>query len=88
MLERHITKRLLEELSFFPVVAIVGPRQVGKTTLAHQLEILLNRSTLFLDLQEPQTQKIFENDDITFLRAHLFKLPHLRNGSRSALIEK
>ena len=70
MLERHITKRLLEELTFFPVVAIVGPRQVGKTTLAHQLEVLLNRPTLFLDLQEPQTQKIFENDDITFLKAH------------------
>jgi uncharacterized protein len=70
MIERHITQRLLEDLTFFPVVAIVGPRQVGKTTLAHQLEVLLNRPILFLDLQEPQTAKFFENDDITFLKAH------------------
>ena len=73
MIERHIKTRLLEDLTFFPVVAIVGPRQVGKTTLAHQLENLLGDPTLFLDLQEPQTQKIFEGDDITFLKAHADK---------------
>ena len=73
MIERHIKTRLLEDLTFFPVVAIVGPRQVGKTTFAHQLENLLGDPTLFLDLQEPQTQKIFEGDDITFLKAHADK---------------
>jgi len=73
MIQRQIQKRLLEELGFYPAVAIVGPRQVGKTTLAHYLETVLNRPTVFLDLQEPQTQKIFEDDDITFLKAHADK---------------
>lgn len=70
MIERHIQLRLLEDFSFYPALAIVGPRQVGKTTLARHLETLLGRPTIFLDLQEPQTQKIFEEDDITFLKAH------------------
>ncbi|HAK77316.1 MAG TPA: ATPase [Runella sp.] len=73
MIQRQIQTRLLEEIGFYPAVAIVGPRQVGKTTLAHYLETVLNRPTLFLDLQEPQTQKIFEADDITFLQAHTDK---------------
>ena len=34
MIHRLITDELEELLRQFPVVAIVGPRQVGKTTLA------------------------------------------------------
>ena len=37
MFPRTITEQLLEDLSFFPVVGIIGPRQVGKTTLSRQL---------------------------------------------------
>jgi predicted AAA+ superfamily ATPase len=32
MVERYIFKELLEIIEEFPVVGIVGPRQVGKTT--------------------------------------------------------
>ncbi len=34
MIQRNATGRLLEALSFFPISGIIGPRQVGKTTLA------------------------------------------------------
>ncbi|HLJ11112.1 MAG TPA: ATP-binding protein [Planctomycetaceae bacterium] len=37
-----------------PVVAIIGARQVGKTTLAHQLAARANRSTIFFDLENPE----------------------------------
>ena len=35
-----------------PAVALLGPRQVGKTTLA--LTIAESRSTLYLDLENPE----------------------------------
>lgn len=37
----------------FPIVAIVGPRQVGKTSLAKHLTNEWNRSSLYLDLENP-----------------------------------
>lgn len=41
-------------LSNFPVVAILGPRQVGKTTLAHRLAMDLKPTPLYLDLESPR----------------------------------
>ena len=37
MYERQTAEELNVYLQEFPAVAILGPRQVGKTTLAHQL---------------------------------------------------
>lgn len=37
MIERSITNELLELVSDRPAVALVGPRQVGKTTLVRSL---------------------------------------------------
>ncbi len=51
MINRLITRDLLETLSFFPVLAIVGPRQVGKTTLAKYLSQKINKKTIYIDLE-------------------------------------
>ena len=50
-------KRLLEDpvtraLSHNPVVAILGPRQCGKSTLAHQI-LTHFESVIYLDLERP-----------------------------------
>jgi hypothetical protein len=37
MLERRIRRELLKRLDSYPAVALIGPRQCGKTTLAHSL---------------------------------------------------
>ena len=37
----------------FPVVGIVGPRQVGKTTLAKAIRPQLKRNVLYIDLEYP-----------------------------------
>ncbi|MFC5625560.1 ATP-binding protein [Algoriphagus winogradskyi] len=50
MIHRLIEKPFLKSISQFPVTGIVGPRQVGKTTLAKQL--LLNTNTIYLDLEK------------------------------------
>ena len=51
IIERRITKQVLKNLTYFPVVGIVGPRQVGKTTLAKILQQNLNTPSLHLDLE-------------------------------------
>jgi len=55
MLDRVILQHVLSDLSYFPVVGIIGPRQVGKTTLAKQVQKLIRpeRESLFLDLELP-----------------------------------
>lgn len=44
--------RVEELLGYFPVTAILGPRQCGKTTLARSL-VLSDRPVLYLDLERP-----------------------------------
>jgi predicted AAA+ superfamily ATPase len=48
----HLEK-LQELLKRFPVVAIIGARQVGKTTLAHELVRRWRGATTFFDLEDP-----------------------------------
>lgn len=40
-------------MEYFPVVGIVGPRQVGKTTLAKVIRPQLKRNVLYIDLEYP-----------------------------------
>ena len=51
LIQRQITEQVLKNLTYFPVVGIVGPRQVGKTTLARILQKELSVPTLHLDLE-------------------------------------
>ncbi len=51
MLFRRITSKLAESLDIFPVLALLGPRQVGKTTLAFELRDAAKRETLYLDME-------------------------------------
>jgi predicted AAA+ superfamily ATPase len=49
MIERRIKQRLVEAIDDAPAVALLGPRQVGKTTLAQ--EIGDTRPSIYLDLE-------------------------------------
>ncbi len=49
MIPRHKHSILKDLLDTFPAVALLGPRQVGKTTLA--LEIAKDYNSLYLDLE-------------------------------------
>ena len=51
MLFRDLTTTLLERVCEAPVVALLGSRQVGKTTLA--LELKLEKPIHYLDLERP-----------------------------------
>jgi uncharacterized protein len=53
MIERAAKTRLIQLLGQFPAVALLGPRQVGKTTLALSLTSEADNSALYLDLELP-----------------------------------
>ena len=54
MITRYIFDELLEILNEFPVLGIVGPRQVGKTTVAKLLLKEIKKETILLDLENPK----------------------------------
>ena len=53
MIKRHAQTELLRLLEQFPAVAILGPRQIGKTTLAQQIAARTKPSPVYLDLENP-----------------------------------
>lgn len=54
MITRAVTEKLERLLSDFPVVGLLGPRQVGKTTLAHAVaERRGSNGWRYLDLESP-----------------------------------
>ena len=71
MLDRWITKRLEKSISHNPAVALLGARQVGKTTLAQR--IAENQDSIYLDLENAE-DIIKLRDPKTFLDAHSDKL--------------
>jgi predicted AAA+ superfamily ATPase len=52
MINRNIRLEINESLKNFPVVAILGPRQAGKSTIAKDVLTKLKKS-IYLDLEHP-----------------------------------
>ncbi|WP_137921182.1 ATP-binding protein [Hydrogenophaga sp. 2FB] len=67
MFERLATAHLLEELDHMPAVALLGPRQIGKTTLA--LQVAQQRPSLYLDMES-------ERDRAKLAEPELYLPPH------------
>ena len=71
MYKRELKQKILHSLSQNPAVAILGPRQIGKTTLAH--EISKSQTSIYLDLENPEdSQKL--KDPAHYLGLHANKL--------------
>lgn len=70
LIRTHI-KEVEEKLADFPVVGLLGPRQIGKTTLAQ--EIASKRPSLYLDLENFQDLAKLKNP-ISYLENHSDKL--------------
>ncbi len=69
---RKVEQDVKRNLKDFPVVAILGPRQCGKSTLAKQI-ISLRKKSVYLDLElESDLRKI--DDPELFLSLHEDKL--------------
>ncbi|WP_157081175.1 AAA family ATPase, partial [Novosphingobium naphthalenivorans] len=71
MIKRRIRTELAARLDETPAVALLGPRQVGKTTLAQ--EIAATRPSVYLDLEsEADRAKIADAEQ--YLTSHQDKL--------------
>lgn len=71
MLTRLLQTKLAEAIAHAPAVALLGPRQVGKTTLA--LEVGKNYQALYLDLESEQDQAKLAQPEL-YLADHHDKL--------------
>lgn len=68
MFQRIIHQRLNELLAQFPAVALLGPRQVGKTTLAFAQKDI-HPDVVYLDLELPSAQRQLDDPE-AFFAAH------------------
>jgi len=80
MFQRHLQPLLGEELQFLPAVALLGPRQVGKTTLA--LEVARNIPHVYLDLESDRDRGKLAQPAL-YLESHLDKLVILDEAHRA-----
>lgn len=71
MFKRYLQSLLGEELQFSPAVALLGPRQVGKTTLA--LEVARTIPHVYLDLESDRDRGKLAQAEL-YLESHLDKL--------------
>ncbi|GAB1443005.1 ATP-binding protein [Ignavibacteriales bacterium] len=64
MIKREIEQKLIAISGKFPVIAILGPRQSGKTTLAKNLF----SDYIYVNLEEPDTRLFAMDDPRSFLQ--------------------
>ena len=69
MIPRTVTKDLLKHLEYFPIAGIIGPRQVGKTTLVKNLSSELKLETIYLDLELISDLRKLDDAE-TYLKFH------------------
>jgi uncharacterized protein len=61
MINRLIENQLINLIEAFPVVALLGARQVGKTTLAKEIISKLDKNSIYIDLEYPPDIDKLEN---------------------------
>ena len=66
MIVRDITKGLVEDASKIPVIALLGPRQSGKTTLAKETF----KQHAYVSLEDYDVRNLAESDPRAFLRKY------------------
>ena len=62
MIKRKLELQVSRLLKTFPAVVILGPRQVGKTTLAKRLAKQLKKKVHYLDLERPSVFDLLKRD--------------------------
>lgn len=73
MIIRHVEAIVRQKLAHMPAVVLLGPRQVGKTTLARQIATGWPDGSVYLDLERPSDRLRLDDAD-SYLRAQQGKL--------------
>jgi hypothetical protein len=64
--KRYLEDKLNRLLELFPAVALIGPRQCGKSTLVKQIR----PDWQYYDLENPQDYQLIANDPVAFFNLH------------------
>lgn len=72
MITRVVSEDVQEILSYFPVIGIIGPRQVGKTTLVKSLQPTIKKEIIYLDLENPEDM-VKLTDPVLFFNQNIDK---------------
>jgi len=64
MIARQLLADLCASMERFPVVGLLGPRQVGKTTLAHELLKMPPKPAGYLDLERPSDRAKLQDPEL------------------------
>lgn len=80
MITRRLQNTLAQLLAYYPAIALLGPRQVGKTTLA--LVFSSQRPVVYLDLESPVDQAKLQQPEL-YLTGHQDKLVILDEVQRA-----
>jgi len=82
MIPRHVAQTVADRLGQLPAVTLLGPRQVGKTTLARSLMADRTPPSLYLDLEQPEDRARL-SDPALFLRGYADRLVVLDEVQRA-----
>lgn len=96
MIKRLLYQRLEELMADFPAIAILGSRQVGKTTLAQTLAENFGQESIYLDLESPsdraklaEPEQYFElNDGKLIILDEIQRMPDLFQVLRGVIDRK
>lgn len=64
MIERSIQKAVETSLKTYPVVGLLGPRQIGKTTLAKKIQSVRGGRSIYIDLELPSDQNKLQEPEL------------------------
>ncbi len=73
MLTREVLELVKTHLEHFDSVALIGPRQVGKTTLARQIAAEWSSGAKYLDLENPADRRLLD-DPAAYFSTHASQL--------------
>ena len=68
-IKRKLEATILEQLESREILAIVGPRQAGKTTMLKQIQASLNNA-VFLTFEDVEEMELFEHDIKSFAKKY------------------
>ena len=66
MIKRHLKSILQLKLKQFPVVGVLGPRQVGKTTVVKDVLKATKKKAVYLDLELPSDLNLLRDPELYF----------------------
>ncbi|MEQ1733884.1 MAG: ATP-binding protein [Bacteroidia bacterium] len=69
MIQRTVFDDLLEITSNFPALMLIGPRQIGKTTIAKELAMLSGKAYHYFDLENENDLYVLKNNALEVLNA-------------------